>query len=96
MLNFYAAPCRIVGDSRSDSQERYALGLVRADICPNSMDAIPVELFGPGVITEAADDDPSGLARYFVAGGAFMPLRFSKSAKSIARPVQFRPDEPLL
>ena len=40
------------------------------NICPSSMDVIAVELFGPGVIAEAADDDPSGLARYFVAGGS--------------------------
>jgi hypothetical protein len=32
------------------------------------MDAIVVEVAGPGVITGAADDDPSGIATYCVAG----------------------------
>jgi Mn2+/Fe2+ NRAMP family transporter len=46
----------------------FTLRLFRADICPSSMDEIAVEVTWPGVITGAADDDPSGIATYSVAG----------------------------
>ena len=29
------------------------------------------KIFGPGIITGASDDDPSGIATYSIAGAAF-------------------------
>src|ERR1035441_9405814 len=51
-----------------DSQEGYTLQLVRADICPSRWMRLLLKSLGPGVITGAADDDPSGIATYSVAG----------------------------
>src|SRR5450755_1386939 len=38
----------LCADSRSDSQEGYTLRLIRADICPISMDTIAVEVAWSG------------------------------------------------
>jgi hypothetical protein len=46
----------------------FTLRLIRADICRNAMDVMAVEVGWPRCYHQAADDDPSGIATYSVAG----------------------------
>jgi len=52
-------------------RREFTLRLFRVYTCPSSMDPIAVEVACPGVIAGAADDDPSGIATYSVAGAQF-------------------------
>ena len=52
-------------------RRRFALHFFVSTFVPSSMDAIAVEVAWPGRYHRAADDDPSGIATYSVAGAQF-------------------------
>src|ERR1044072_7846957 len=64
-----------MGDSNSDSKK----GIGSKEITPKDSSSInePISLrnllksLGPGIVTGAADDDPSGIATYSQAGASF-------------------------
>ena len=68
MLDLYGDAMQDCYRIRAVIRGQFTLRLFRTDICPGSIDAVAVESLGSGVITGAANDDPSGIATCSVAG----------------------------
>jgi hypothetical protein len=56
-VDLYGAPCTNVSGFAM-LRTAFTLRLIRADICPNAMDAIAVEVAWSRCYHQAADDDP--------------------------------------